>query len=397
MPLSLVPVAVDSSPFMVLVMLLYGLAFLALGWSIALRNDVGSSLRIAPALWFLASFGLVHGVVEWLGLWRLLYPATAWLHWMQPLLLLLSFLLLFEFGRRLMRAAIRVAQRPAWVRAALHPGMHGLLVLAPLLAFALCERSWLALGVVTRYLPGTLSALLSGAACWAFWQHRVGADASTTDYPSVRLSWLAASVAFVLYGVFSGLVVPRVDGFWGNSLNVESFANTLHIPVQLLRAGCAVVLTLSVAHLLRIFELETQRQLGHSKETAQYALRQLYALQARFEALLEAGSEAAVGLDASGATVFVNQRALRLLGHERAELIGQSFHRLVQHSPAQGQVLREQDCRILQTLADGQPRQADNEWFWRRNGTWFPVSYRAVPVGQARPAEGVLILFHSLV
>ena len=397
MPLSLVPAAVDSSPFMVLVMLLYGLAFLALGWSIALRNDVGSSLRIAPALWFLAGFGLVHGVVEWLGLWRLLYPATAWLHWMQPLLLLLSFLLLFEFGRRLMRAAIRVAERPAWVRAALHPGVHVLLLLAPLLAFALCERSWLALGVVTRYLPGTLSALLSGAACWAFLQHRVGADASTTDYPTVRLSWLAASVAFVLYGVFSGLVVPRVDGFWGNSLNVESFANTVHIPVQLLRAGCAVVLTFSVARLMRIFELETQRRLGHSKETAQYALRQLYALQARFEVLLEAGSEAAVGLDDRGATVFVNQRALSLLGHERAELIGQSFHRLVQHSPAQGQVLREQDCRILQTLADGQPRQADNEWFWRRNGTWFPVAYRAVPVGQARPAQGVLVLFHSLV
>ncbi len=51
---------------------LYGLAFLFLGASIALKDMKASQLKISSNLWLLSLFGFAHGFHEWIALFLLI-------------------------------------------------------------------------------------------------------------------------------------------------------------------------------------------------------------------------------------------------------------------------------------------------------------------------------------
>src|SRR5262245_16169326 len=95
-------------PYIVYVYFLYGLAFFAMGLSVALEGGRASDERLRHALRPLAAFGVVHGTHEWLEMFAILnllpsYPATESL-WpgLQLAALSFSFLSLAAFGASLL-------------------------------------------------------------------------------------------------------------------------------------------------------------------------------------------------------------------------------------------------------------------------------------------------------
>ncbi len=55
---------------------LYGLAVFVTGLAVALESNRSSKLALARALPYLAAFGLMHGVHEWIEMFSLLTPDT---------------------------------------------------------------------------------------------------------------------------------------------------------------------------------------------------------------------------------------------------------------------------------------------------------------------------------
>ena len=82
-----------------LVFLVYGAAFLALGLAILVRHNDHSELPLSRSLWLLGGFAGLHGVLEWTDLWRTVHGSEPSLAAGQSVLLLVSYLFLFEFGR----------------------------------------------------------------------------------------------------------------------------------------------------------------------------------------------------------------------------------------------------------------------------------------------------------
>jgi len=107
---------------------------------------------------------------------------------------------------------------------------------------------------------------------------------------------------------------------------------------------------------------------------------ELRELSRRSESILNAAAEGIYGLDLNGHTIFANATACSMIGYDLDELLGRSQHELVHHSRPDGSPHPRDDCPIYQTFRDGEIHHGDNEIFWRKDGTSFPVAYTSNPV-----------------
>ncbi|MFH1495991.1 MAG: EAL domain-containing protein [Pseudomonadota bacterium] len=113
--------------------------------------------------------------------------------------------------------------------------------------------------------------------------------------------------------------------------------------------------------------------------------------------LLESVAEAIYGVDMKGLITFVNPACLRMLGYEREdELLGQHAHELFHHSHADGSPYPAEKCRAYEAYVSEQGVHVDDEVFWRRDGTAFPVEYRSYPIRHAGQVEGSVITFMDI-
>lgn len=389
--------AVNPFPsYMDVVFLVYGLAFLALGLVIVIRHERDSALDVSPILWLLAAFGFSHGALEWLDLWRVVRGDNPGLAAIRPVVLLVSYLFLFEFGRRLVWISLPPGARARPAGRMLGAWIHAPLLLAVLAGAAAAEQPALALTTWARYLPGFFGSCLAGVGCYLYCHNRLGADQATADFPGIRGACHVAAVAFVAYGIFGGLVVPQADWFPASAINEAAFLAAFQVPVQLLRAVCAVVVAGSVGSLLRVFSLENRRRLHRALDASHHALGDLHRMNHRNEVILDSAAEGIVGIDIDGNTIFVNDAAAGMLGFQSGELIGKCFHALAHHTTADGRPYPPKDCPIYRTMRYQATHHVTDDLFWRKNGTSFAVEYRAAPLRDGERILGAVAVFQDI-
>lgn len=150
----------------------------------------------------------------------------------------------------------------------------------------------------------------------------------------------------------------------------------------------------------------------HARRAAEEALQALNAsLEARVaersgevarlasfnEQLLTSIGQGIFGLDREGLITFANPEALRLTGFTLEEIQGQRQHDLIHHTHADGTPYPWTACPIGETGRTGQPCSVDDEVFWRKDGTCFPVAYTASPLlSPAGDLEGTVVTFTDI-
>ena len=225
---------------MEVILLIYGFSFLALGLVIVvcLRKN-GRGELTSPFRW-LAAFAFVHGALEWMELWRAIGGDSPTFSVIRSFVLLVSYLLLFESGRRLLRTA-RSRERPAVGEKFLLDVRIYILLIGGVAAGSIFADNFpLNLVALSRYLVGTAASTLVGVG----FLHMSRRDLRD-QYPAYILrAYRLAGISFLLYGIFGGLIVPRTGWLPAAWPNEESFAATFHAPVQLFRTICAVSVTL---------------------------------------------------------------------------------------------------------------------------------------------------------
>lgn len=103
-------------------------------------------------------------------------------------------------------------------------------------------------------------------------------------------------------------------------------------------------------------------------------------LRRQHQLILNSVGEGVYGLDTQGNTTFVNPTAASLIGWERSDLIGKSMHDILHHSKPDGSLYPREECHIYAAFKEGTVRRVDNEVFWRKDGTSFPVEYISTPM-----------------
>jgi len=125
----------------------------------------------------------------------------------------------------------------------------------------------------------------------------------------------------------------------------------------------------------------------------QQAEAALDTLRHQQEQILTAAGEGIYGVDKKGITTFVNPAAAKMLGWEPEELIGRSQHYTIHHTKADGTPYPEEECPISAAVYDGQIYQGTDEFYFRKDGSRFPVDYISTPVIEKGEIQGAVITF----
>ena len=86
-----------------------------------------------------------------------------------------------------------------------------------------------------------------------------------------------------------------------------------------------------------------------------------------------------------------------MLDYEPEELIGQLHHELVHHSRPDGKPYPNQECPVYAAFKDGAVHtNVDDEVFWRKDGTSFPVEYTSTPIIEDGKILGAVVTFQDI-
>ena len=120
----------------------------------------------------------------------------------------------------------------------------------------------------------------------------------------------------------------------------------------------------------------------------------LRAHQEETRLLLDSTAEAIYGVNTSGNCTMVNKSCIEMLGYgNESELIGNNMHMMIHHSHADGTPLSDKQCNVYQAYKEGKATHVDDEVFWRRDKSSFPVSYWAHPIYRGDSVVGAVVTF----
>ncbi|MFZ3136802.1 MAG: PAS domain S-box protein [Thermodesulfovibrionales bacterium] len=110
--------------------------------------------------------------------------------------------------------------------------------------------------------------------------------------------------------------------------------------------------------------------------------------------LLDSTAEGIYGIDLEGNCTFVNAACLRILGYDdENELIGKNMHDLIHYKHPDGSPYPAEECKIFQAHKENKRIHDDTEVFWHKDGSSFPVEYRAFPIEEQGAMIGAVITF----
>ncbi|WP_233498834.1 PP2C family protein-serine/threonine phosphatase [Blastococcus sp. TF02A-26] len=102
------------------------------------------------------------------------------------------------------------------------------------------------------------------------------------------------------------------------------------------------------------------------------------------------------GLDADGRVEFVNAAAVSITGRSADEQLGTDQHALLHSRRPDGRPYPREECPVWEALHSGRTVVADEEAFWRADGTAVPVTLIAVPTVEDGAVTGVVVSFRDL-
>ncbi|OQX34620.1 MAG: hypothetical protein B0D91_12170 [Oceanospirillales bacterium LUC14_002_19_P2] len=119
-------------------------------------------------------------------------------------------------------------------------------------------------------------------------------------------------------------------------------------------------------------------------------------LEAENEHILESMREGIVGINGHGKITFANPAASRITGWESAELIGADAHGLLMPRSVDGAIRPRDETALHTTLSENIIQTVEDDVFWRRDETSFPVDYSCTPFMRDGEADGAVIVFRDI-
>ncbi len=345
----------------------YGLAFFVLGVAVAARAAPLANSTVKFRILGLATFGILHGLYEWLHLSEL-----AQLDWNTALtrqgLSVTSFLFLLYFA---VGGRGRVTVAFAGVAA---------LALAGWITTAWGADIPVVVEIATRWGFAVPVAIAAGI---AFLSDR---SLRGPDRSAERFSQLSAGVMF-LYASLQVFVAPA-DFFPANIFNTAAAEAITGVSLLVMRGVCAIILTGSVLLLLNSFDQAIRQAAFTAAESAEEQLRlNKLMLAAVFDA-------APVGLVIvnlkSGEVKEANRAMWTMVGYMPEELDGQRMRAITPED------LYESDDKALETLKKFGRLEGYEKEYIHKDGYRVPVRVEAALLRSERGEEMLLSVIQDI-
>ena len=117
----------------------------------------------------------------------------------------------------------------------------------------------------------------------------------------------------------------------------------------------------------------------------------------QLQLILNSTAEAIYGIDLQGNCTFCNVSCIEILGYDsQSDLLGKNMHDQIHHSHRDGTPFSPENCKIMLSIRQGKGYAADDEVFWRADGTTFDVAYHSYPQKKNDRVVGGVISFMDI-
>ena len=112
--------------------------------------------------------------------------------------------------------------------------------------------------------------------------------------------------------------------------------------------------------------------------------------------VLDSTASGIYAIDMKGNCTYINNNAKLLLGYQdETSVLGKNIHDLVHHSHEDGTPCRKTDC-VLQKHIFSETLTNIDDIIWRKDGTFFPVSYSSAPQVKNGVVVGAVVTFSDI-
>ncbi|MEA3302768.1 MAG: PhnD/SsuA/transferrin family substrate-binding protein, partial [Pseudomonadota bacterium] len=133
-----------------------------------------------------------------------------------------------------------------------------------------------------------------------------------------------------------------------------------------------------------------------SKLNRQLKKSKLY-LEHQHDLVLDSVCDGIYGVDLEGNCTFVNRSMKSITGWRAEDLIGRNQHQMLHHTHADGTPHRSDDCPVYLTFQSNEPRFVEDDLFWKKDGSGFPVEYSSTPMHDHRgETVGSVVVFRDI-
>ncbi len=281
---------------MTTVFFLYGLAFFIMGLTIAVYPKKHSEFRLPQYIWLIATFGILHGLNEWVDMLIVLEKPSriSSLYIIRFFLLPLSFVFLLQFGAKSITYA---KQRYPVLKATpvIFSIIWAIIVISSTQRFLMAD-------IWARYLLGAPGIWLTSYALMV-----QSTEIKKLGVPRLLVYLRLSALGFFFYGFFSGVIVPEARFFPATVLNYTVFAETIGLNVQVFRTLCALLIAFGMIKVLGTFQWETTEVLRKSREN--------------YRSIFDSANDAIFIHDVStGAILDVNRKMTEMYGYSPEEM-----------------------------------------------------------------------------
>ena len=113
--------------------------------------------------------------------------------------------------------------------------------------------------------------------------------------------------------------------------------------------------------------------------------------------LLDSTAEAIYGIDSNGKCTFINRSCLAMLNYSHpTELLGRHMHSLIHDKYQDGRPHPVEDCKIYKAFQENIHAHDDEDVFWRKDGSYFPVEYWSHPIIEDDKYVGAVVTFFDI-
>ncbi|MCE1227651.1 MAG: ATP-binding protein [Geobacteraceae bacterium] len=169
----------------------------------------------------------------------------------------------------------------------------------------------------------------------------------------------------------------------------DQFLGQLHAHLLSSLVPVGLLLFIAMSAVCLLFAIKRRQQLASDARQQEH----LYKIQL----LLDSTQEGIYGTDHHGCCTMANKACARMLGFDSPEqLLGQQMHNLMHHTRPDGSHYPAEECTAHRMSETGVVNVIENELFWRRDGSSFPVSYSVLPMRDGQQAVGMVCSFMDI-
>lgn len=131
------------------------------------------------------------------------------------------------------------------------------------------------------------------------------------------------------------------------------------------------------------------------KENQKQAEKRIRQNEAFLQSITNNMGEGMFVINTAGELTFINRQAEQMLGWSVEECASRNFHDMV-HRKENGSLFSFGECPGTKAVEKGKVYRSAEEWFMRKNGSLFPVSYVSSPLFEGDQLTGTIVVFRDI-